>query len=255
MGGALKIGVVCEGPTDYFAIVQFMGHALKKAGIAAHFIDLQPEMDRTQPQAGWGFVEIWLKDNPVAVRMRRYLGGGLFDDELDAKVCDLFLVQMDSDVLEEEGFRKHLKHKYGYSITDLSKSTPADRGAEIWQILWLWSGLGPCTEAERKRHVLVPAVESTETWCVAAFGRTTDELEGLRGTDLATRFMRALLRSEGRTRSNLPSFSTIDKDVGRRRAYCERHARGSGRVRQYCEQFDRGVRALVDFARGGGGIA
>ena len=46
----------------------------------------------------------WLKTNPPEVRVKSYLGGGLFDNEMSAKRCDAIVVQMDSDILSDEPF-------------------------------------------------------------------------------------------------------------------------------------------------------
>lgn len=100
----MRVGVVVEGPTDSYAVVQFLGQSLQRYGIQPSFIDLQPSMDNTNPEGGWVAVLKWLEDNPPELRVPRYFGGGLFDQDLSAKACDVVIVQMDSDILGEETF-------------------------------------------------------------------------------------------------------------------------------------------------------
>ena len=48
----MRVGVVCEGPTDFFAIESFFGHALKNDQIDAEFERIQPTLDNTNPEGG-----------------------------------------------------------------------------------------------------------------------------------------------------------------------------------------------------------
>ena len=52
----MRLGVICEGPSDYPAMVHFVGAALKNQGIDAVFQSLSPNMDKTRPEGGWGSV-------------------------------------------------------------------------------------------------------------------------------------------------------------------------------------------------------
>ena len=51
----MRVGVVCEGPTDWHAIVCFLEASLTDRGIAPVFVEIQPEMDKTnRANGGWG---------------------------------------------------------------------------------------------------------------------------------------------------------------------------------------------------------
>ena len=216
----MRIGVVCEGPTDVHAIVNFLGASLAHRGIKSTFISLQPEDDRTKPQdGGWHAVLNWLRNNPPKSRTDNYLGGGLFDDDLSAKRCDVLLFQMDSDILSDRSFRNWTMSNLGYAVTDPDE--PVRRGSVIRSIIEIAGDFQVLSPSESKRHVPAPAIESTETWCVAAFLTLADDPELLRGQDLCREFMTALHRSEGRA---VQSFTRINKTPDRRRRFCEQHS-------------------------------
>ena len=52
----MRVGVVCEGPTDFFAIESFFGHALENDQIDAEFVRVQTKSDNTNSEGGWGNV-------------------------------------------------------------------------------------------------------------------------------------------------------------------------------------------------------
>ena len=65
----MRIGVVCEGPTDAHAIVCFLQASLTHRGITPDFIPIQPDTDNTRPlDGGWGAVFLWLKKNGASQR-------------------------------------------------------------------------------------------------------------------------------------------------------------------------------------------
>lgn len=72
----MRIGIVCEGATDTHAIVSFLGASLKSRGVGAAFVGLQPNMDRTSPNGGWGLVLMWFEKNPASSRGKTYFGRG-----------------------------------------------------------------------------------------------------------------------------------------------------------------------------------
>jgi hypothetical protein len=236
----LRVGVVCEGPTDYHAICAFMGAALVAAGISPKFIAIQPDMGRTMPEAGWGNLEWWLKNNPPAQRIRVHFDNGPFQKNMSAKACDAILVQMDSDILDDGKFRAHLINAWGLELVDAAE--PRERGLRIIQVLELWSGLDALTAADRKRHVFAPAVESTETWCVAAFDKKYASPESLRGKELIQAFMTALEASENRP---LKDYAEADKQADRREKFCVKHsATGATRIMASCPHFAQAVERL-----------
>ncbi len=238
----MRIGVVCEGPTDYFAVVSFFGHALKEdQGIQAQFVSLQPQMDQTRPPGGWGNVLSWFDRNPPALRIQQYFGGGFFGGSLGTPPLDALLIQLDSDVLGEKSFSDHVQKTYGLSV---GNPTAEDaRANEIRQVLQIAAKYSEMTTGDIERHVIAPAVEATESWCVAAFTAPTPNCETLSGQSLVDAFMVALERSEGRMPN--PPYANTDKNPARRETFCNKHAQGSGRVRAGCAQFEIAFQQLA----------
>ncbi len=237
----MKIGVICEGPTDFHAIKLFMEPALAAAEIEATIFDIHPEMDRTGPEGGWAKVEAWLKRNPPPARVSRYFDGGMFGT-LSAKACDVLIIQMDADILDEPGFRTFMNRTYEFAVPDADD--PEQRGAAIYEILTLWSAVNALTETDRRRHIFAPAVESTEAWCVAAYDRRHTEPERLRDRKLVQAFMTVLEESENHPPKG--NYSIADKDVTRRERFCRRHAVGHTRVAELCPHFNPAVAAIAE---------
>ena len=180
----MRIGVVCEGPTDALAITNFLRASLKSHGIESVFVPIQPESDRTKPSdGGWHAVLSWLRKNPPESRIKNYLSGGLFDSDLSAKRCDVLVFQMDSDILSKVGFRNWTRNNLDYDVTD--SSDPIQRGIEIRSIIGIAGDFETLSDDESTRHIPAPAVESTEAWCVAVYGMFTGEHERLKGLDCA----------------------------------------------------------------------
>ncbi|MCK4712560.1 MAG: hypothetical protein KAT26_06735, partial [Marinosulfonomonas sp.] len=73
----MRIGVVCEGPTDFIAIKEFLGASLAKRHINSTFISIQPDPDNTLGD-GWTRVFYWLENNLPQSRIKSYFDGGLF---------------------------------------------------------------------------------------------------------------------------------------------------------------------------------
>lgn len=217
----MRIGVVCEGPTDFFAIQYFLGEFLKRKGLNCDFVDIQPELDATQSRAGWGNIERWLTRMAPESRCKRYLCGGLFENDLDAKACDVILVQMDCDHLSDFSFQKFNSTKYGI---DLAGVQGIDEEYEaIERVLEQWCGIAQLADRDAGRHAIIPAQQSTESWCIAAFKRANKDPDTLRGQHLINEFMNVLHQSEGRA-VNKFRFSEIDKSIQRRRIFCQKHA-------------------------------
>lgn len=240
----MRVGVVCEGPTDYYAIESFFRHALwEENGIKAEFVSIQPEMDSVNPQGGWGRVLGWLNKNNPEYRIQNFFRGGVFADEHGRLPIDVLLIQLDSDILGNESFTNYVNDAYGE--IDVGNPVDAlDRANEIRNVLQFAAKFREMTEDDVKRHVIAPAVEATEAWCVAAFNGPVQDCETLRGQDLINAFMAALERSEGRVPT--PPYARANKDQKRRKKFCRKHARSSARVKQHCAQFDRAYRQLSD---------
>jgi hypothetical protein len=236
----MKIGVVCEGPTDLPAVVAFFGDYLERAGINPVFKQLFPDPDRTKSQGGWGNLFSWLKNNPPQTRVSRYFGQGLFANFEDYQRIDAILFQVDADVLDDEGFHTFVKREFGIDLPFTDE--PVERGALIRRIIEHAADLELLTLADKSRHVFAVAVESTETWCIAAFHQRPDQFETFRSAQLRDEFMKALERSEGRV--PLDAYAQCDKSSDRRAKYCKHFRRFSGRVVASCPHFAEAAAAL-----------
>lgn len=235
----MRIGIVCEGPTDRHAIVNFVRASLTDRGIRPEFVAIQPEIDRTNP-SGWHAVLNWLLNNPPAVRLTSYLGGGLFAEGLSAKSCDLLILQIDADNLSERGFQNWNRTRLGYTVKDMAD--PIGRGNEIRLIIRIAGKFDMLSDRDSRRHLPAPAVESTETWCIAAFRPLRRNPEYLSGPALCQEFMTALHESEGRP---IQSFTHINKSPDRRRRYCGRHSSGFRRLEAQCRHYQALVESIV----------
>lgn len=234
----MRIGVICEGVTDFIAIREFMEGALSKMGLKTTYIQLQPTPDNTD-DGGWTRVFFWLEDNPVEARVTRFFGGGLFDMGLDNSRCDALIVQMDTDVLEDHGFSGFMN---GKNISYDAPDQASVRAEEIRRLLGIFAGSDSMTISDLQKHIFLPAVESSEAWCIAAFERLDFDPETLKGQELWDAFGSALLRSEGNF--NLPAqFGSPDKRPERREKFCIRH-RSSAFLELQSQQFSKGVEAV-----------
>lgn len=163
-----KIGVVCEGPTDFLAIANFLHASLKSRGHDVEFIDVQPELDATAIASGGGWPNAlgWLMENPLESRRSAYLGPGLFASGLSKKKCDYLIIQIDTDVLDEDHFRNRvLKHR---NLVVGAPTDPPSRFDEVQKALFVFCELKDEADSDANKHIVAPAVENTETWCVAA---------------------------------------------------------------------------------------
>lgn len=236
----MRVGVVCEGPSDYPAISIFLADALQRRSITAEVRPVFPELDRTRPEGGWGNVLLWLKRNPPETRIAKYFNGGLFAGELATTPLDALVFHLDADIVDDELFRGYVKKTYEHEVA--LHNQPAERAGSIKQVLRLAADLENLTQTDVQKHVLAVAVEATESWCVAAFHAQPGEYEVLRGQALIDAFMTVLERSEGRQPQG--NYANIDKNADRRRRFCRKHAAGSERLIQTCDQFKEAVDAL-----------
>jgi len=229
----MRIGVICEGPTDYPAIVNFLGNSLKNAGIIGKFRALFPEMDKTRPEGGWGNVLLWLEKYPPETRVQMFFSGGLFGGNLAADTLDAIIIHLDTDILDDASFCTYAVKKLGCDVS--SSQNPDERAGQIKLVLAKALQIEKMTDADVSKHVIIPAVESTEAWCVAAFNSLPINAELLRGLDLTNAFMRALEASESKAPQE--NYSNIDKSLARRNRFCAKHAANSDRIIKDCQQF------------------
>jgi len=214
-----------------------MENELKARGVPAEFVALQPDIDETRPKGGWTLVVQWLLNNSPERRVREFFGSGLF---ASSKPLDCILIQMDTDILGQEQFCTRIK-----SVLNLMPNNPdgpENRAAEISKILGAAADIDKLTASDARRHIFCPAVESTEAWCIAAFSNISGKFPALSGQALVNEFMMALEKSEGVTVK--AAYAEINKDVQRRKRFCERHAGGSARVSASCSVFRSSINEL-----------
>lgn len=241
----MKIGVVCEGPTDYPAIRTFVGAGLAAKGIEASFHPLAPEMDNTRPEGGWGLVFSWLAKYPAVARVQRYFAGGLFGGGLSSEKLDAIVIQLDADVLNDSSFTNYVANNLGVTLLPLTE--PSDRADQITLALAKASQLDLLTDADVRRHVILPAVGSTEAWCVSVFSAQPVASNRFDKSQLTTAFMRALETTESKAPQD--SYNNIDKSLRRRERYCEQHVSRHSRVSRDCAVFSRAMEELFQLSK------
>lgn len=229
----MKIGIVCEGRSDFPAIVSFFGAALESEGIIASFEPLFPRFDQTRSSGGWANVLLWLERNPPDFRIQNYFAGGLFFGSLGRDPLDAIIIQLDSDVINDNSFTNFVKENYQIDATPPTE--PEGRGKFVKTVLNRAAKISDLCESDARKHVLAPSVESIETWCIAAFHGQPSTWEFLSGQDLINSFMSALERSEGREPKS--EYSNIDKDFERRKRFCKKHQGGHNRIIESCPHF------------------
>lgn len=95
----IRVGVVCEGPSDFAIIEWSLKQALGRQGHTSEFHPIHPIRDKTSgvfDDGGWHQVYRWCVRNDRTAR-QRFFGQGLFDDD-DAIAVDVLLVHIDGDV-------------------------------------------------------------------------------------------------------------------------------------------------------------
>lgn len=209
----MRIGVVCEGETDYLALKHYLGAELMRRKIDTEFLMLQPTPDRSSG-GGWGNVMGWLESNPPAAR-DVYFSSGLFDG-LDAKAnLSAILIHLDTDILPEPSFVGFLKNN-GYALSAFKSVN--QKAIEISKVISHFAQFPQLSPEKLSRHIPAPISESSEAWCVAIDGEYVGNAEELTGQDLVNAFGAALSRFKG----NKPqqAYKKINKNIVQREAYC-----------------------------------
>ena len=243
----MRIGVVCEGATDFVAIDAFFGQSLADHGIEAEFVPIQPEKDKTSPEGGWGNVLHWLQKKTPAARKQEFFNGGLFADDFAQPPFDCLLIHLDTDILGNTSFKKFIKKAFGYNAIEPEPGEPTERAREVSDILRLVWQDEDMTKVDQERHVPAVAVESTENWCVAAFSARPENFEALSREDLANRFMSALERSERRDPKT--GYKKIDKSPKRREKFRKTHKGNYQRIASGCHHFQLILDRLLSLSR------
>lgn len=236
----MRVGVVCEGPTDFLAISHFLRASMKRRGVEAEFVDIQPEVDATSKKSGggWTIAIAWLIENPPEARRRAYLEQGLFGGGLAAKKCDVLLIQIDADVLGDESFRNYVQKNIGW--LPAIATTAQCSFDEVARVLLHFSGYTDSAAAVADRNVIAPVVQNTETWCVAVRAPDVSNLELLDKAVVATMYEQRLEEFEGRA----PLKRQL-KNRNRRDAYCRGHLEFVERLELSCGQYVRLINLLL----------
>jgi hypothetical protein len=197
------------------------------------FVDIQPELDASSLSSGGGWANAltWLEINALQSRLAAYLGKGLFDSGLSDKVCDLLIVQVDTDVLDEDDFKNFVAKRKGLVVT--SPISPSDRFDEVRRVLCEFCGFNDLMEATEASHVLAPAVENTETWCVSVRDPIVKGIEFLRKRAILVEYRTRLVAFESGVKNAKP------KNVASRSAYCNHHSADFARLEDHCSQYTR----------------
>ena len=229
-----RIGLVCEGETDRIAIEWFVRISLVDRGFSGDisFCEIQDYKDQTSKDIhGYTMVLAWLRQEPAA---RERLFGGIFAG--DSEKLDAIVVHLDADNLSSMEFRTHVLRYYDMTVKNYR--IPAKRGFAIRTLLTSVGGLGRSSE----RYAFAVSVESTETWCVAAFGTTADP-ESLKRPTLNAQFMHVMLKSE---RQPPQVIKEATKDPVRWERLCRR-ARPTNvrRLERRCSHYEKLVRGVV----------
>lgn len=235
----MRIGVICEGQTDFLAIKIFLEKEFLLLGQNFVFDMIQPAFDNSLP-SGWPQVLLWLENNEMTFRSALYLkGDSLFAVEDEEAKYDALLFQMDSDVIGEqsfEGFIEKRKISYAPPVNNV------DRGNVIRHVMLAIGGHASDAEALHHKEVMAPVVESSEAWVLAA-ENIANNPEVLIGQPLINEFGALVGRCSGHAPK--PSYGSINKNTKTRGRICKAIARAStpaGRSHHY----DEVVRKLVN---------
>jgi hypothetical protein len=172
----ITVGIVAEGGSDCVVLETLLTAYFDKVparDFSLSFKNLQPYTDNTSKsgysEGGWEQVYKWCLGNPPQDRANALFGAPLFADGMDEFQCSALLVHMDADICEKIGDKSNID-----PVPSLTQST-AVRGKFIYETLssWLW----PDEKKEDLRHILVPAVESTEAWLVAGLSEEDKDPE------------------------------------------------------------------------------
>ena len=219
----MKIGVVCEGETDFYAIKYYVGEELKKKGVDANFVLLQPAADESSG-GGWGNVLLWLLNNPPASR-NKFFARGLFSLSKEKTDIDVILMHLDTDVLMDVGFLNYVQ-KHGCILNPVT--TTKDKSIEISKILSVFSDVNGVQVSLKSKYIYAPIAESSESWCISAEGGYHGNSEHLSGQALVDAFGAALARVSGNPVN--ATYSKINKNKSSRENFCSKTSSSSNKV-------------------------
>lgn len=209
----MKVGVVCEGYTDYLAIKHYLGSGLASRGIRTTFVPLQPPPDNTSG-GGWANVLMWLVNNGPE-RRRPYFQAGLFANSERLANIDVLVLHLDTDILPEISFKNFVGN---YGLVVGTPTAVPDKAKVISTILEHFAKFSELTDLEKMAHVPAPIAESSEAWCVAADEGFEGNPEMLSGQRLIDAFGAALSKFNGSEVK--ASYGKVNKTLKARDKYC-----------------------------------
>ena len=168
------VGLVTEGSTDIGTLEVYLREWARRFHWESKFEvrALQPPIDTTSGKfgdGGWQRVRAWCEENPTGTR-KTTLFEPLFAGE---QPLDFVLIQLDADVVSE----------YVQEFEDLSlpdELTAKVRADIVREVLarWLWeSEQLRLVDPHEAAHCLVAAVQSLESWFIAALDKSVEEPE------------------------------------------------------------------------------
>ncbi len=210
----MRIGVVCEGPTDFITMASFLSAELLKRELSVSFDIIQPALDNTLP-GGWSQVFYWLEQNPITHRDALYKKGhSLFLNDDEDQKFDALIFQIDTDIIGEQGFETFVSRR-GFKC--IRPTCPSDRGEYVRDIINFIAGHASLDTALQSKEVPIALVESCETWIVAAASSDCDA-ESLTPSELTNRFGAVIDEQEGHPIRQ--TYSKINKKMKTRRRVC-----------------------------------
>jgi len=225
----MKVGVVCEGITDFHAINYYVSAALQRKGLSVEFVALQPTPDNTS-SGGWGNVFSWLENNPPSAR-EPFFGRGLFANSKRLSGLDYILIQLDTDILPEKSFLNFLQNR---NLSIKSSTNLNEQSSELSRLIAHFANLEQCAEGIAAKHIAAPIAESSEAWCIAVDPEFRGVAEELSGQALMDAFGVSLARFN--LTAPKETYMAINKKTKSRERYCQGTASEVARL-ESCTQF------------------
>lgn len=233
----MKIGIVCEGVTDFLAIKYYLSNEMKTKGINTNFILLQPLPNNTNP-GGWSHALTWLANNPPTAR-RKLFQKGLFANSSIFSELDAIAVHLDTDVLNEPSFINFLNTR---NIHLQPCKTIQQKSLELSRIIDIFLKKNLIDKELKEKHISIPIAESSEAWCIAAEGNFLGNAETLTGQNLCNEYGAALARISGK--SPKQSYTKINKKEKSRDNFCKKTSHNHANIRQ-CILFNNAAEKII----------
>lgn len=226
----MRIGVICEGPTDFVVMRSFFTSDLAGDIHGLEFDLIQPALDNTLP-GGWSQVLYWLENNPPENRNSLYRKGqSLFLEESEDEKFDALIFQIDTDIIGEPGFERYCEDR---GVIALRPQLPTERANFVRHVLINMSANTSLDQALNSGEIPIAIVEACETWVVAA-GVDGCDAESMSPNETCDNFGRVLAKHSGQPERE--SYRKINKNVQSRQRLCSqlcRHCTPRGRATHY----------------------